>query len=875
MQPPPSPVNQIQPQSTEVSTPSDRYLVHITGLNLYIGKGDLPVANPQDAAFWLDRAAADTTALHTGGVVMDMLPPPVPPPITNGLVPPEILGALQRGWEVFPVRWGSKDGFFNTTCKDGGAGYSWKKQATNDLAQVTEWARSFPGCNWGIRTGQTSGFFVIDLDGAAAVKWAQEKGLTPGYFVKTGNAAGDRYQMYFRQPEGLIVKTASDLMPGTDIKLDVRGDKNGYVIAPPSIHPSGLPYSLVASGELPEPQQWLLDLVVSTSPERAPVDSSDLPELSADVRAHGLNTLRSACRKYANVEAGSWNSELTKLTFLAGRLVARGVLTEEDAQSIVFEVPTVQTYLAEERRTVEGNWDRGIKDGLTHPWTSDLDMSPEEAFGTEPAPLPAGAQGAPGASSYLPEAMLAEMAAIAAANPDKDAAVKIMMQLGTQDSIAAAFATLYAGKLKFDHSRKKWHIWDGTRWREDDKKRVFDLAVTFCRDKNDAGKSSIGSASFAHGVEEIAASRPSMAVSGSEWDSDNYLLNTPAGTIDLRTGKMRAHDPADLITKCTVASPDTESDGAAFRKFMLEITEGDEELVKFHQVSLGACLSGAIEDHWLPFWVGEGRNGKNTLGDLVEEAMGDYARTIRTSTLMSKSHQGHPEELANLQGIRIAISSEVNDGDHWDESRIKQVTGDATISARFMYGSSFTYKRTHKHLVYGNHRPQLRSTDSAIKSRIKIVPFKVSFRGREDADLPRRLRGEMGYVLQWMIQGHQQWMAAGKRLPKCAAVDAESADYFASQSTPEMWLEECTEVVDPLSLVNSQWPRSSDLYRSYAEWKKSRGEPAQSQTRWAETMQKKFEKVKSVAGVHYKGLRILPPQWATGPFPPPPQGVSN
>ena len=440
----------------------------------------------------------------------------------------------------------------------------------------------------------------------------------------------------------------------------------------------------------------------------------------------------------------------------------------------------------------------------------------------------------PSPRSYMPAEQLADMAAIVAANP-KDEAISLMMQLGTQQSIAATFATLYADKLKFDHSRKKWHIWDGTRWREDNKKRVFDLAVNLCRQKNPEGKSSIGSASFARGVEEIASSRPNIAVSGSEWDCDNYLLNTPAGTIDLRTKLMRAHDPADLITKCTAAAPGSVSDGATFRKFMLEITEGDEELVRFHQVSLGACLSGAIEDHYLLFWAGEGRNGKNTLGDFAEEALGDYARTIRTSTLMSKTHQSHPEELANLQGIRIAISSEVNDGDHWDESRIKQVTGDATISARHMYGSSFTYLRTHKHLVYGNSRPQLRSTDAAIRSRIKIVPFKVSFKGREDKDLPRRLREEMGYFLQWLIEGHRMWMAAGKRLPECAAVDAESTDYFASQSTPEMWLEECTEVVDPLSQAISQCPKSGDLYKSYAEWKKNRGEPALSQTRWAET----------------------------------------
>ena len=365
----------------------------------------------------------------------------------------------------------------------------------------------------------------------------------------------------------------------------------------------------------------------------------------------------------------------------------------------------------------------------------------------------AGAQRA----AYVPAATVADMAAVVADSPDKGEALQLMMQLGTQDSIAGAFATLYAGKLKFDHSRKKWHMWDGSRWQEDDKKRVFDLVVNLCREKNREGKSSMGSASFAHGVEDLASSRPSLAVSGSEWNLDNYLLNTPAGTVDLSTGMMRSHDSKDMLTLCTAASPDALGDGAAFRKFMLEITAGDEELIRFHQLSLGACLSGAVEGHWLLFWYGVPRAGKNTLGELVEALMGDYARTIPTSTLMSKKFEGHPTEMANLQGVRLATSSELSDGDHWNEARIKQLTGDATLSARWIGGNFFEFDRNFKLLVYGNYKPQLRSADEALRTRLKIVPFKVSFLDREDADLPGRLRAEMGYVLQWLIEGHRQW----------------------------------------------------------------------------------------------------------------------
>jgi putative DNA primase/helicase len=462
-------------------------------------------------------------------------------------------------------------------------------------------------------------------------------------------------------------------------------------------------------------------------------------------------------------------------------------------------------------------------------------------------------------AAYVPAATVADMAAIVAENPNKDEAVQLMMQLGTQDSIAGAFATLYAGKLKFDHSRKKWHIWDGTRWREDDKKRAFDLVVNLCRDKNREGKSSMGSASFAHGVEDVASSRPSLAVSGSEWNSDNYLLNTPAGTIDLSTGKLRQPNPEDMITKCTAASPDAASDGAAFRRFMMEITNNDEELIRFHQVSLGACLSGAVEGHWLLFWYGVPRAGKNTLGELVEALMGDYARTIPASTLMSKKFEGHPTEMANLQGIRLATSSELSDGDHWNEARIKQLTGDATLSARWIGGNFFEFERNFKLLVYGNYKPQLRSADEALRARLKIVPFKVSFLDREDADLPRRLRAEMGYVLQWLIDGHQQWLAAGKKLPRCAAVDAEISQYFEGQSTPQLWLKECCEIVEKDERPDLQLHSVGELYRSYKNWKEARGESPLSQTRWQPEAFHGFATVRTRKGACVRRLRLQLP----------------
>lgn len=439
-----------------------------------------------------------------------------------------------------------------------------------------------------------------------------------------------------------------------------------------------------------------------------------------------------------------------------------------------------------------------------------------------------------------------------------------LLQLGTQDSVAQIFARKMDGKMLYNHTRDKWLEWDGTRWQIEATKKALNFARDLARSVNYEGNRSIGSASFCAGVEQLAKADPVLSAKGTEFDCDNYLLNTPGGTFDLRTNTLRPHNPADRLTMCTAVTPNHEG-GAAFDKFLGEITQGNRELAEFLQVSLGACLSGAVESHWMLFWIGQGRNGKNTLGDLVQDAMGDYARKVPTSTLMAKTHEGHPTEIANLQGIRLALSSEINDGEYWHEARINEVTGDGTLSARFMRGDLFTFQRTHKHLIYGNHRPQLRTVGNAITSRIKIVPFKASFLGREDGDLPRRLRENLGYVLAWLIEGHSKWLAADKRLPPCQAVESESADYFAAQSTPEMWLAERVQILAPDVRPASQCPKSSDLYRDYANWKKDRGENPISQTRWAETMQKKFQKEAS-NGVRYRGLMLIP-QVGNVPFP--------
>ncbi len=439
---------------------------------------------------------------------------------------------------------------------------------------------------------------------------------------------------------------------------------------------------------------------------------------------------------------------------------------------------------------------------------------------------------------------------------DDASALALVMHAPTEDNVGRLFERQYSNVLRYCKAWGCWLSWDGTRWRQERTDMAFDFARKMARAANPSGKPTIARAAFAHGVEAFARAARTFATEAEQWDRDEFMLNTPGGTVDLRTGEMCPHDQSAYITKLASVIPQ-HGRKPVFDKFIFEIACDDQSLVDYHQRSLGAMLSGARADHWLLFWIGSGRNGKNTLGDLVAEIFGDYAKTIPTETLMSMKGQAHPTEIANLRGVRLAISSEVAEGAHWNESRIKSLTGDAMLSGRFMRGDFFQFPRSHKHLIYGNNRPQLRVVDDAMRARMHVVPFRAMFSddlGTRDPLMGEKLRAEAPQILAWLIEGHVQFVKDGYKLKRCAAVRRETEDYLDTQSTPALWVKERCELVPNDEQPTKLLATASALYNDFAVWKVARGEHPSSLTRWGEWMNGQFERVKS-DGVRYRGIK--------------------
>ena len=427
----------------------------------------------------------------------------------------------------------------------------------------------------------------------------------------------------------------------------------------------------------------------------------------------------------------------------------------------------------------------------------------------------------------------------------------------SDESLAMQFSEQHADALRYVAAWGEWYEWTGTVWRTDDTLRVFDLARRLCRQASagcdkDRVAATVASAKTVAAVERLAKADRRHASTIEQWDSDPWLLNTPGGTVDLRTGKMRHHAPGDHITKSTAVAPGGNC--PLWRNFLHTVTAGDEELQRYLQRMAGYCLTGSIREHALFFAYGTGGNGKGVMINTLTGIMADYATVASMETFTASTTDRHPADLAMLRGARLVTAQETEEGRRWAESRIKALTGGDPITARFMRQDFFTFQPVFKLLIAGNHRPGLRSVDEAIRRRMNQLPFTVSIPAEErDLDLPEKLRAEWPGILKWAIEGCLEWQRGGLAAPP--AVIEATAEYLESEDAMGAWLEECTTRA---STFHSQ---ASELYSSWKAWADAAGELPGSQKRFSQALGARgfvAERIPHVGRAGFRGLAVKP-----------------
>lgn len=434
--------------------------------------------------------------------------------------------------------------------------------------------------------------------------------------------------------------------------------------------------------------------------------------------------------------------------------------------------------------------------------------------------------------------------------PDGDGVVALLDL--SEDNLAIAFAAARSGHLLYDHSRGKWLTWDGARWKVEETRLAFDWVRKFCRNMNVQGAQKWAKASTFSAVEMIARSDRKFARTIEQFDTDPWLLATPGGVVDLRTGALNPASPDLLITKSTAVAP--AAPGVLPRQwlaFLDQATQGDRDLIRFLQQVFGYSLTGLTVEQMLLFIYGPGGNGKGVLVNSILRILGDYAQAADMQVFTASRNDRHPTELAALRGARLVAASETERDRPWAESRLKQLTGGDRIRARFIHQDEFEFEAQFQLVIVGNHKPRLRAVDDAMRRRLNIVNF-MHKPSVKNPNLEAELRVEWPEILRWMIDGCLDWQRNGLLRPQ-VVIDA-TAEYFGEQDLLQAWLDECCE----------QGTRYEDaaasLFSSWTAFAKRTGEEPGTQTAFGSELGRAgFSQRRATGGRRlWTGLRLIP-----------------
>jgi putative DNA primase/helicase len=237
----------------------------------------------------------------------------------------------------------------------------------------------------------------------------------------------------------------------------------------------------------------------------------------------------------------------------------------------------------------------------------------------------------------------------------------------SDEALALRFAERHSGERRYVAAFGKWFLYDGVRWRPDDTLDTFHLVRQICREaasecKKKRHSVSLASASTVGAVERLARSDRRLAATADQWDTDLWTLNTPAGLVDLKTGKSRPHRADDFVTKVTGTAPDQSCPIPTWLKFLERMCGGDAELIGFLQRMAGYALTGATSEHALFFLYGTGANGKSTFLNALTASAGNYHKTSPIETFTASAADRHPTDLAGLRGARLVTSVETEEG---------------------------------------------------------------------------------------------------------------------------------------------------------------------------------------------------------------------
>lgn len=453
---------------------------------------------------------------------------------------------------------------------------------------------------------------------------------------------------------------------------------------------------------------------------------------------------------------------------------------------------------------------------------------------------------------------------------------------------AQLFFALYGGCVRYS-SATKWLVYNGKKWDESELKahglaqQLTDKQLAESRrrikkaraeldkaveagdeERQEQAASAVRAAEAFRGyvlgrrkTSRIAATlteaEPAAEVNVMELDRDEFLLNTPAGAVDLRTGKIRPNAPNDYCTKITAVAPSLDGMDE-WLAFLERLTCGDRDLREYHQIVAGMQAVGKVFVENLIIATGIGGNGKSSFYNAMARVMGDYAGSIASDVLITNSRKNKAPEYAELRGKRIVIAAELEEGTRLDTGVVKRLCSTDPIRAEKKFKAPFDFIPSHTTVLYTNHLPKVGTNDKGTWDRLVVVPFKASFRGMKGeifnyADYLFENCG--GAILTWIVEGARKFIAARYHIEQPECVKQAIREYRQQND----WFHNFID--DRCEIGGSYAEGSQTMYLNYRAYCDEVGDYKRSAAEFKNEMLKagyKWHKTKT--GASYYGIRL-------------------
>lgn len=436
----------------------------------------------------------------------------------------------------------------------------------------------------------------------------------------------------------------------------------------------------------------------------------------------------------------------------------------------------------------------------------------------------------------------------------------------TEVGDAECFAHYTGADIRYDHAQGRWLLTSDTGiWIPDPTELLRGFTINMMRKrqkiaaqivdpdaKKRAFKWSVDGESSRRISNTLREARalPPIADDGTNWDLNPWLLGTQNGLVDLQTGIFRKGASEDRITMRVRVVYDPDAICPLWEQTLFEVFGDQEELVNYVWRALGYSLSGDCREECFFVNWGEGGNGKGTVMNTIAWVLNEYADNLPFSSLEATDRGNIPTDIAKLVGKRFVTASE-SSGEtvHLNEARIKALTGQDPITARFLHRDFFTFLPVAKFWIASNTKPAVKDDSEGFWRRVRFIPFTESFVGREDKTLKQRLRDEAPGILAWLVRGCLAWQEEGLNPPD--VVMAATKVYREENEPLAIFFADRCEMFGKV--------QSSVLYGHYKRWSEQSGmkeRERMSQTAFGIYMHKHFEVEEGGRHVVYIGIGL-------------------